>query len=799
MWRKRKQREVPEREVPEQDAHCEPASPPKLSASHGANAAGRDVINSIALHAETVLPAEAYAPIPDDAATRRVVRNVPRAKGFVGRGQQLDALDVAFASPGGVVLYAVSGLGGVGKSALAAEWAAKRATAQLRWWITADSTAALDAGLAELARALQPGLAGLPTELQKERAVAWLASQDGWLVVLDNVDHPDHIRPLLDRIATGGRFLITTRRAHGWRQLAATVRLDVFSPEESVELFTQILTHDGPRDCDCVLEVCEEVGHLALAVEQAAAYCHETGTTPHAYLEMLREWPADMFASGPESGDAERTVARIWRLTLDRLADHPLPGQILRTLAWYAPDHIPRELLNALAPPPALTTAIGRLLAYSMITTNPDGTLSVHRLVQTLARTPQPDDPHRLEPDISAARDDATIGLATLFPVDVEDPVQRPHGRQLLPHVDALAQHSVPEHDTLPTSYLLSRTAAFWREQGSLAPAIAYHRRSLAIRKRLLGEGHRATLASRNFLASAYTEAGDLAKAISLHTQNLTDCERTLGNDHPDTLAFRNNLACAHAAGGDLASAIPLHTQNLAACEHTLGNDHPDTLAFRNNLAHAYQSAGDLVTAISLHTQNLTDQAHILGNDHPNTLISRNNLALAYQSAGNPAAAIPLHTRNLTTRTRTVGNDHPDTLISRNNLAYAYEAAGDLVRAIPLLAQNLTDCERILGNDHPHTLASRNNLACAYESAGNLPKALPLYVQTLIDCERILGNDHPDTLASRNNLAWAYLATGDRTRAITLYTEALSECERALGPEHPLSVTVRKNLAAALP
>ncbi|WP_128432709.1 tetratricopeptide repeat protein [Streptomyces cyaneus] len=666
-------------------------------------------MNSVAVHAEQALPAEAYGPIPDDAVAGGV-SNIPLTELFVGRDAALDQLDAALAAPGGVVLRAVSGLGGVGKSTLAARWAAHRATARLRWWITADSPAAVDAGLAELACALQPGLAGLPVELQKERALAWLAGHGDWMLVLDNVDQPDHIGPLLDRVPGQGRILVTTRRATGWHRLTTTLRLDVFDPEESVELFTRILTHGGPRETDGARDVCDELGHLALAVEQAAAFCHESGTTPRAYLDMLRQWPAETYALGPSGTDAGRTVARIWRITLDRLADMPLTGDVLRILAWYAPDHIPRTLLDGLAPPPVLAAAVGRLAAYSMITENADGTLAVHRLVQALARTSQDDDPHRRDADIAHGRQEATSILANAFPADAALPEYWPQCQLLLPHVDALAKHSPPEQDALAISYLLDRTAAYLEDQGAVQSAIKYFLRAHAIDQRVLGEEHHGSLASRNNLAGAYEAVGDLTRAIPLYEKNLAASLQLLGEDDPDTLICRNNLAGAYEAVGDLTRATRLYEKNLADRSRVLGEDHPATLASRNNLAYAYGSAGDLARAIPLHEKNLADLVRVLGEDHPHTLTSQNNLASTYRLAGDLARAIPLHEKNLADRSRVLGEDHPNTLASQNNLASAYVAAGDLARAIPLYEKNLADSERVLGYGHPMTEAVRASL-----------------------------------------------------------------------------------------
>ncbi|MER6393157.1 tetratricopeptide repeat protein [Streptomyces sp. NPDC001523] len=729
---------------------------------------------------------------PASQAAADRVSNV-RAGMFVGRGGELAALNAAFAEAGEVVVHAVHGLGGVGKSALAAHWAAGRAEA-VRWWIAADSATAVDAGLAALARALHSGAARQPVEEQVEAATRWLGAHEGWLLVLDNVEDPAHIRPLLDRVA-GGRVLITSRRATGWHHHATTIRLDTLTPQDALDLFTRVLTHHGPRDTDGADAVCEELGHLALAVEQAAAYCAEAGTHPRAYLDMLARWPATMFAAGPVGSDSERTAARIWHLTLDGLADTPLAGDMLRILAWYAPDSIPRDLLDGLGEPPAVAGAIGRLVAYSMITDNHDGTLTVHRLVQALARTPDAHDRHRQNTDIDAARDEAAALLAGAFPNNFEQPGNWPRYRALLPHTDTLTSRHGPDQDTENTGIALSHAAAYRLEQGATTAAVPAFERVVSIYERLLGKVHPDTLGARNNLGKAHQAAGSVNRAITLYESALEDCERVLGNRHIHALALRGNLANAHQTLGTLDEAIRLYERALEDCERTLGNDHDYTLTVRGNLANAHQARGNLDRAIPWHERALADSERVLGDDHPHTLSSRNNLANAYRATGDMRRATPLYERTLKDCERVLGDDHPHTLTARNNLADAYEIAGDLSRAIPLHERTLADRERVLGDDHPHTFISRNNCANAYHSAGEVNRAITLYERALKDCERVLGDDHPDTLNSRNNLARAYADAGDLDLAISLHERTLGDCERVLGNDHPFTMRSRNNLA----
>src|ERR1019366_5551520 len=183
-----------------------------------------------------VLPAEAFAAVTELAAPPGLANLPARPALFVGRAVELARLDAAMAGPGGVVVQAVHGLGGIGKSTLAAHWAGARAADYtLTWWITADTPAGVDAALAALAAALQPALSDvLPAEALVERAVQWLAAHQGWLLILDNVTDPADVAALLARAATG-RFLITSRRASGWHNLATPVRLDVLGEAEAVD------------------------------------------------------------------------------------------------------------------------------------------------------------------------------------------------------------------------------------------------------------------------------------------------------------------------------------------------------------------------------------------------------------------------------------------------------------------------------------------------------------------------------------------------------------------------------------
>ncbi|MGW5106128.1 tetratricopeptide repeat protein [Nocardia sp. NPDC004123] len=746
------------------------------------------------------LPLEALRPIAEIDAPPGIDNLPVQPIHFVGRERELARLDAALSVSGPVLVQAVHGLGGIGKTTLVAQWAATRdhGHAPLRW-ITADTAASVERGLAELATALQPMLAQVLTVAQlAERALQWLSTHHGWLLVLDNVENHSDIADILAR-AHGGRIVITSRRATGWQTAATIVRIDVLDPAESVALLVDTMNAEGPRESDGASELCAALGHLPLAIDQAGAYLAQNPLlTPHDYLTMLARYPAEMFQDSAEVLDPERTIARIWQVTLDRVTTaHPAAIDILQRLAWFAPDDIPVTLFDGLAAPPALHSAIGALTAYNMISAHPgSASVSVHRLVQAVARTLDIDNPHDSETALERAHADAAAALLRALP-------EHPHPstwatwRTLLPHVDTLVAHHDHDHNAnllTTTTDILNLTGQFLDDQGSHERAIEYIQRALIDSERAVGTDHPRTLTTRNNLALAYRSVGRFAEAIPLYERALADRERVLGIDHLDTLTSRNNLADAYRSTGRFAEAIPLYERALADSAEALGTEHASIVASRNNLAAAYESTGRLAEAIELFEITIDDSERILGTDHPTTLTSRNNLAAAYQSSGRLAEAIQLFELTLEARERILGIDHPDTLTSRNNLAAAYQSSGRLTEAIQLFQLTLEARERIQGIDHPHTLIARNNLATAYQSSGQCTKALSLLEMAMTECEQLLGTDHPDTFVARCVLAEGYERANRLSDASQLYERALADTERAFGPDHPSTLFIRSNL-----
>ncbi|SPF04567.1 tetratricopeptide repeat protein [Streptomyces sp. MA5143a] len=652
----------------------------------------------------TVLPAEAFAPVGD--LPERLLRVPSRTGLFVGRERELGLLDEAVGAPGRPAVVAVHGLGGIGKSTLVAQWVRRNAAdANPVWWITADSPAAIDTGLTELAMAMEPALAdALPPHVLRERVLRWLASHDGWLLVLDNVSEPADVEPLLER-APNGRFLITSRRATGWHGADTVVDVDVLDAAHAVELFERVCPAGGVR----VPELVAELGNLPLAVEQAAAFCRESATSAERYLDLLAAYPADMFAVSAEGGDPQRTVARVWRVTLDRLEEGDLTAVVLLSvLAWYAPDAIPRGMLEASAQPVVLARGLGRLAAHSMISLHGDA-VSVHRLVQAVVRTPTGTEQAEAE-FIALTRNQAIRLLHAALPADHEDVGALPVWRALLPHVQAVIGHVPPEDDTDELGRMANEAGMFLFGQKDVREAVRLLERAHGVAVRFLGPEHHSALVVASNLALAYAEAGDTGRSLGLMRWVREVGERVLGANTPEYAVLLGNLGSVHYAADDLDTATELHARAVEILRHTVGRDDPRTFRARGNLLNDLITAGEGAHAVPVLEEYLKDCVRRHGEDHPATLQARNNLAGAYQSSGDLEQAIDLLRRNVADRERLLGPDHPQTSLSLNNLGGALLRAGRAAEAVTVVERALEAYERSLGADHPHCRKVRDNL-----------------------------------------------------------------------------------------
>jgi tetratricopeptide (TPR) repeat protein len=669
---------------------------------------------------------------PQRRRGRTFVGVPPRTASFTGRADELDRLDAILTQkrPAAVTQVgraAVRGIGGVGKSALAVEYANRfRNFYDGVWWCPAESRAGLTTSLAVLAKGL--GVAssdGADIEKAAQAALRGLAEQgDIWLLVYDNVASPEKIADLLP--SAGARLLITSRFSD-WSEWAEEVPLDVLPLAEATEY---LIAHAGRSDEAGARALAEALGRLPLALDHAAATCKRTGMSFAAYAAKA----SGLIAAAPRGAPYPRSVAATFDLAIDQaVAQSPAAEVLMAFLAHCAPERIPLTLVDgAIDDEGERREALAALAELSLVKHDPfeDGTpaVTVHRLVQAVARARSERNRaglsafirrliHAVVPARShrngAARSATTYLIARLAAIYPEDgynnPTSWPSCTKLSPHLVAVCETETANAATTRVD-LLNRAGSYFHGRGVYSEARPLLERALAIREKTVGPEDPDTATSLNNLASLLHSQGDLTGARSFYERALAINEKRFG-EGLGTAVSLNNLGGLLHAQGDLAGARALCARALAIRQNELGPWDPDLAQSLHNIAVLIDAQGDLAWARQFYERALVINEKTLGPEHPRTATNLRSLAGLLQAQSDLAGARPLYERALAIDEKVLGPEHPDTARSLRSLASLLKAQGDLAGAQRLYERALAIDEKVLGPEHPDTAKVRDHLA----------------------------------------------------------------------------------------
>ncbi len=654
---------------------------------------------------------------------------------FVGREKDLkglaQALKVGQATAIGQIA-AATGLGGIGKTQLAAEFVHRYGqyfSGGVFWLSFADPKAIP----AEIAACGGPAYMNLANFEQLELPGQVELVQAAWsnplprLLVFDNCEEESllaHWRP-----ATGGcRVLVTSRRATWDPTLdVQALPLGVLSRPESIELLRK---HRPDLAGDEAEAIAKELGDLPLALHLSGSFLarYKRVMTGAAYLAQLRDerllnHPA-LRGRGTTLSPTDHVlhVARTFALSYNKFdAADPTDGlaqALLTRAAYFAPgEPIPCDLLLATLeveeadPDAALQAedALVRLIELGLLEAEAEETVTLHRLLAVFAREVA------VEAEAQAAVEKAILQELSnrLDQAGYLEPLLG-----LQPHLRAVTDAAKAREDE-PAADLCIWLGYYLKQIGDYAGARPYYERALAIREAGLGPQHPDTASSLNNLGYLLQAMGDLAGARPYLERALAIREAGLGSQHPDTANSLNNLGYLLQAMGDLAGARPYYERALAICEAGLGPQHPATANSLNNLGSLLYRMGDLAGARPYLERALAIFEAGLGPQHPATALSLNNLGYLLQAMGDLAGARPYYERALAIFEAGLGPQHPATAQSLNNLAILCFYEDKFEEAATLMRRALAIREAVLGPDHPDTQGSRQSLAAIEEELSN--------------------------------------------------------------------------------
>jgi tetratricopeptide (TPR) repeat protein len=768
----------------------------------------------------------------------------------VGRDDVLAQLDQQLQQSDRVAISTLTGMGGIGKSELALQYASQEWPKQtyrggICWLNVADS----DPGLSILSFAqIYLGLT-LPEEgelVERVRYVwqVWLKNQqDQTLIIFDDVRDYQKIKNYLPPQADQRFKVIITTRLKELSAKIQTLHVDILPPEAALDLLRSYVT-DGRIDdqLEQAKLLCRDLGYLPLALELVARLLRRrTNWTVAKIREKLAEnGLADQSLVKNPKFDSEMTaewgVKAAFDLSWQELDNEPNAQTLAMYLSLFALAPFPKLLIDGLFPEED-EDEIEELLTDSLVHLNlvkslGNGWYELHTLIlhylrdkleasamketakkaycavmvnvaKTIEDTLTLEDVARIDPLIDHLKIAAEelnqwlededlgwpfLGLGRFYEGQGFYNEAFPYFEQCL---SLSEQRFGPNHPTVATS--LNNLAELYRAQEKYEEMEPLLKRSLAIWEKQLGENHPLVATSLNNLAALYRTQGKYAEAEPLYMRSLSIDKKVYGENHPDVAQSLNNLAVLYFSQGKYIEAEPLYKRSLSIKESQLGENHPSVATSLNNLALLYKSQGKYAEAEPLYTRSLSIDEQVYGENHPSVATDLNNLAELYRTQGKYAEAEPLFTRSLSIDEQVYGENHPSVATDLNNLALLYKSQGKYAEAEPLYTRSLSIRESQLGENHPDIANSLNNLAGLYESQGKYAEAEPLYMRSLSIGESQLGENHPSVAISLNNLAGLYESQGKYTEADPLYQRTIAILLATLGENHPNTQTGMRN------
>ena len=707
---------------------------------------------------------------------------------FVGRKTFLEDLRASLTAGGGTAITAaIQGMGGIGKTRAATEyaWAHQADYPDALLLIPAETGDSLTTHLGNLTAPLGiPRMEDQSADARRAAAVAWLAARKGWLLILDHVDTQDGMDAAhaLRGALPNGHVLLTSRLGEapdGFRAL----HLGVLSPEAAADLVlerTNSKRAPMPDDRAQAEALGKDVGHLALALTHAAAYIARHALSVAAYrAELASAFGRVADFRGKTVSDYERSTLATLTLSLERAT--PEGRALLERLAFLADEPVPRFLLEV--PVPGAESEDAReaeadLYGYSLVSRDmAAGTFGVHRLVREVLRRGLPDAEARV-------RLEQALGWVNeAFEGDPQDARSWPRLMPLAEHAEAVVDQAAAVGIDEPTGRLMGALGTLFDARAQYGRAERLMRAALAIGERSLRLDHPEVATRLNNLASLLQATNRLAEAEPMYRRALAIDEASLGPDHPEVATDLNNLAGLLQATNRLAEAEPMYRRALAIDEASLGPDHPEVATRLNNLAALLRATNRLAEAEPMFRRALAIDEASLGPDHPTVASRLNNLAGLLWATNRLAEAEPMYRRALAIDEASLGPDHPNVAIRLNNLAGLLRATNRLAEAEPMYRRALAITEASLGPDHPNVAVRLNNLAGLLEATNRLAEAEPMYRRGVLILARFqvaTGHQHPNFEGVVGNYASTLQEMGRTEAEITAELQAIAR-EAGLG------------------
>ncbi len=558
------------------------------------------------------------------------------------------------------------GFAGMGKSHLARAYAKDTKNLYtLGAMLNAASTMTLYNDYQKLGEEMGISLPQSSEELMMEMKAA-LESQKhrGWLLVVDNADTPEEIKPYLP---TKGGHLLITSRSQDWGK-NSMILLPAIERQDAVAL---LQARSGLRTEGGAEKLAQALGDHPLALTQAGAYIKENGLQSfEEYVTLLKQKP-----------HLRSAVSATWAVTLEKIqAQSPDGLYILQGLSFLAPENIPHGLLRAWAQKKwkvkgwRLDDRLGRALQvlrqYSMITDTRAEGAGIHRLVQEALREALTlEQTNRYLSELIEVMDQE---LTQKYKYD--DPATWAAVKPFSSHGGMLIAYENTPPEVGQKLIKLSRTLGYLAENlGKYKEQMEYQKRGLEIAEKTYEAAHPEIVTSLYDIGRAYGNLGKYDEQLEVLKKVLAIFEKTYEADHPSIATSLYEIGRAYGNLGDYGQQLAYLQRALAIFEKTYAADHPSIASSLGMIGLAYGNLRDYAQQLEYLKRGLKIQIEKLPADHPNIAASLCLIGEAYGNLGDYAQQLECLQRGLAIEEKTYAADHPDLAITKTAVGEAYK------------------------------------------------------------------------------------------------------------------------------
>ncbi|RDW56465.1 hypothetical protein BP6252_14138 [Coleophoma cylindrospora] len=775
------------------------------------------------------------APRPEnEAPARYFMVPVHYSDDFMGREDVMDHLNRLLDNQNKHCRAALVGLGGIGKTRIALEYAYRLESSELLsvFWIHASSNARLEKACLEIAKLAKISGWNNPTREKPDLVKAWLEStQPGkWLLILDNVDDTELLygsgvlASFLPR-SSQGAILLTTRNAKVGMTFAArnSIQIGALSKQESIALIDARLP-EGSSTEEEREKLSEELACIPLALVQSSSFIAQNFLSIPEYLDIYMASDEEKvhllsmdFDDEVRDVENRNPVATTWFITFEHLREHAsMATELLSIMSMMDAQAIPESLLPFKSKMVLFKQALGTLQAFSLITGRNDGarwdncidkSYNMHRLVRLAMRSWL---------GLSRQFDKWTIKaveiLATEFPVVKWESKDRwttymPHATVVLDsaklkvkdddvpavfleQVAECGRHSNAEHFCPRcTAKVLHDMSACHIILGHHHLALEKAERAFILRRKYLGDDHLDTLKTLDSVAYSAKVLNHFQRAAWACERAIEGKRQLLGPENPMTLTSMAMLAIILRPMGKPAEAREINLQVLKTRRRVLGDLHEDTLKSMTPLSSSMRALGEYDAAEKVGLEDVEGKKQVLGDRHPDTLEAMACLAWIYACQGRYEEAEKLNLRALSEQIEIQGADHNNTMWTSHSMAVILGMQGRYSEALSISEELVILRERNLGPQHPFTYATRLYISWLYNELGRANEAVPICLDIVkFQISFFLDVSHPEVLLTKSQLASSYTFQGRHDLAEPIKTEVLAMRKANWPKDHPTTL-----------